>query len=132
MIQLTFSLLITIIHAIMDASKIGRGEYIDHTKRALIWGAVCSIPIPIIIFFFEYKWTYFFEAIVYMLCTRAAFYDIILNVRRGLDYTYTSKLTGSKIDLFYQKYKINQHTVRQIFLFVFLCLFVRCIFKELY
>ena len=83
-------------------------------------------------FFFEYKWTYFFEAIVYMLCTRAAFYDIILNVRRGLDYTYTSQLTGSKIDLFYQKYKINQHTIRQIFLFVFLCLFFRCIFKEIY
>lgn len=132
MIQLTFSLLITIIHALMDASKIGRGEYIDHTKRALIWGAVCSIPIPIIMFCFEYKWTYFFEAIAYMLCTRVAFYDIVLNVRRGLDYTYTSKLTGSKIDLFYQKHNINQHAIRQIFFVIFFCLFVRCIFKELY
>lgn len=132
MIQLTFSFLITFIHASMDAKKIRRGEYIDHTKRALIWGAVCSIPIPFIMFWLEYDYTYFFKAIGYMLCTRTAFYDIILNVRRGLHFTYTSKTTGSKIDLFYHNIGINQNFIRGNFLVLFAYLLFRCTTKGLY
>ena len=78
MLLLALSFIITLFHALLDAIKIEKGEYIDHSTRAAIWGVACASESMIIALCFGYDLNYVLGAIIASVIVRTAFYDIFL------------------------------------------------------
>lgn len=132
MLLLALSFIITLFHALLDAIKIEKGEYIHHSTRAAIWGAICASVSIVIALCFGYDLKYVLGAIIASVIVRTAFYDIILNTLRGKYFLYISEFTGSKIDLFYQRVGINQNYIRGIALFLCITILAYCIKNNIY
>lgn len=132
MLQLTFSLIITFIHAMLDANKIKKREYINHSTRAAIWGAVCSAMSFALMLVFGYDLKYLIEAVMSSIVIRTAFYDVILNTIRGKYFLYISEFTGSKIDLLYQRLGINQNFIRGFATIVSFFLLAYCVKNRIF
>ena len=132
MLQLTLSLIITFIHAMLDAKKIKKGEYINHSMRAAIWGAVCSAMSFVLMLVFGYDLKYLILAVIASVIIRTAFYDLMLNTLRGKNFLYISEFTGSKIDLLYQRLGINQNYVRGVALSWSMTILAYCIKNGIY
>jgi hypothetical protein len=130
MIFFATTLLITVLHALLDAIKIKRHEYIDHFWRSIVWFFVSLIPMIIIEANTSPGWYYPFTSVIVMLTIRVGFYDFFLNKFRGLSLWYTSTKSGSWWDNFYIKYGINQNAVRvSFFIFSLIHLTLLIIYK---
>ncbi len=132
MLLLALSLIITLIHAYLDAVKIENGDYIHHSTRATIWGAVCASVSIIIALCFGYDLNYVLGAIIASVIVRTAFYDIFLNTIRGKYFLYISEFTGSKIDLFYQRVGINQNYIRGFALIISVFILAYCVKNDIF
>ena len=64
MIFFATALLITVLHALLDAIKIKRHEYIDHFWRSIVWFFVSLIPMIIIEANTSPEWYYPFTSVI--------------------------------------------------------------------
>lgn len=129
MIYFVIILLFTLVHAYLDSCRIKKNLEIDHSTRAFIWFFCCFVFYP---FLTDYSWFYLIYFVLLALSIRKGFYDFALNKFRGLSLWYTSTTTTSQIDLFQQKYKINQHVVSIAALVGSLFLLTVAIIKGIY
>lgn len=112
MLYIPLIVLITILHAYLDAQKIKKHEYIDHSWRSTIYFFSCLLCTILI----EYTSTipnwYPFACLGLIVTTRVSIFDYALNIFRNKPLSYTSLTTSSTIDQFYNKYKININIIR--------------------
>lgn len=129
MIYFAIILLFTFVHAYLDSRRIKKNLEIDHFSRAAVWFFACFVFYP-----FLTDWSFFYLGYfgLSVLSIRKGFYDFALNKFRGLSLWYTSTTTTSQIDLFQQKYKINQHVVSIAALIGSLFLLTIAIIKGIY
>lgn len=129
MIYFSIILLFTLIHAYLDSHRIKKNLEIDHFLRSAIWFFSCFIFYP---FLSNGSLSYLVFFVLALLSIRKGFYDFALNKFRGLSFWYTSTTTTSQIDLFQQKFKINQHLVSIAALIGSLFLLTIAIIKGIY
>jgi len=129
MIYFAIILLFTLTHAYLDSCRIKKNLEIDHFLRGAVWFFSCFIFYP---FLSDYSFFYLAYFCLLILSIRKGFYDFVLNKFRGLSFWYTSTTTTSQIDLFQQKFKINQHVVSIAALIGSLFLLTIAIIKGIY
>ena len=103
-------ILIVILHAWIDSIQIKQGIRIFHGFETFAYFCACS---PYILF---YPW---WQVLLISITTRMAFFDIALNLFRGLPWTYNGA-GKSVIDRFENKLKLNPVVLRIVGIVIFL------------
>jgi len=124
MITLFFNLLVTIIHAYLDAEKIKKHEYIDHFWRSVVYFFVCFSAVVSIDLLSEQFDLYPFVGLLMIVYVRFVVFDLMLNHFRNFPLNYTSIKTGSTIDKFFMKNNFNPFILKVIGLILLLAMYV--------
>ena len=108
--MIIYLLILTLIHALIDAIRIRRGGRIYHGWEALAFAALCA---PLLIW---YPW---YWIVLFAVATRAAFFDIALNLFRGKNWLYNGA-GGSLIDRIENKLDVSMLWLRICFIWLYL------------